>query len=124
MTDVTALDLTDVAAQLRDGTLRSVDVTNAVLKRAHAEQARINCFLDFDDEGALRTAEQADRARARGDALGPLHGVPLAHKDMFNIAGRTIRYGSKVRGTHVPQTTAAVIDRLALNFISFFQHTF
>ena len=113
MTDVTALDLTEVAAQIRDGTLLSVDVTNAVLKRAHTEQARINCFLEFDDEGALRTAEQADRARARGDALGLMHGVPLAHKDMFNIAGRPIRYGSTVRGAHVPQTTAAVIDRLA-----------
>jgi aspartyl-tRNA(Asn)/glutamyl-tRNA(Gln) amidotransferase subunit A len=49
---------------------------------------------------------------ANGATLGPLHGVPLAPKDMFNIAGRPMRYGSRVRGEYVPSTTATVIERL------------
>lgn len=112
MTDLAALDLVEVADAIRDGALTSLAVTEAVLARAEREQARLNCFLEIDREGALRAAEQADRLRAAGQSLGPLHGVPLAHKDMFDVAGRVVRYGSRVRGTHRAIGNATVIDRL------------
>lgn len=112
MTDVAALGLVDVAERIRGGSLTSVAVTEAVLARAEREQARLNCFLAIDRDGALRAAERADRLRAAGQALGPLHGVPLAHKDMFDVAGRLVRYGSRVRGAHRATATATVIERL------------
>jgi len=111
--DLTALGLVEVAARIRDGALTSVDVTRSALEAARREQARLNCFLEIDAEGALRAAAAADVARERGAALGPLHGVPLAHKDMFDVAGAAVRYGSKVRGVHRPASTATVIERLA-----------
>jgi aspartyl-tRNA(Asn)/glutamyl-tRNA(Gln) amidotransferase subunit A len=112
MSDIPALSLVEVAQRIRDGSLSSESVTAAVLERAGAVEARIHCFLEIDAEGAMRAAEQADRARAAGATLGPLHGVPLAHKDMFDIAGEQISYGSRVRGRHVPAHTATAIERL------------
>lgn len=111
-TDLAALSLVEVAAALHAGHLTSVAVTEAALLRAHAAQARTNCFLHIDAQGALAAARAADVARERGAPLGALHGVPLAHKDMFNIAGRVIRYGARARGEFVPTSTASVIERL------------
>jgi aspartyl-tRNA(Asn)/glutamyl-tRNA(Gln) amidotransferase subunit A len=110
--DPTTLGLVEVAARIRDGSLSSVAATTALLARAEAVQPRLNCFLAIDAPGALRAAAAADAARARGAPLGALHGVPLAHKDMFDIAGEPIRYGSRVRGAFVPAQTATVIARL------------
>jgi aspartyl-tRNA(Asn)/glutamyl-tRNA(Gln) amidotransferase subunit A len=112
MSGIPAMSLVEVAALIRDGSLSSTSVTAAVLEQARAVETRIHCFLELDAEGAMRAAEQADRARAAGASLGALHGVPLAHKDMFDIAGARIRYGSRVRGEHVPARTATVIERL------------
>ena len=107
------LGLVELAGLIRAGSVTSVAATEAVLARAAQVQPRVHCFLDIDRDGALQAAEQADRARAAGATLGPLHGVPLAHKDMFDVAGVTIRYGSRVRGEHRPIITATVIERLA-----------
>ena len=110
--EITALGLVEVAARIRDGRLSSVEATSAALAAARREQPRLNCFIEIDADGALRAAAAADAARARGELLGPLHGVPLAHKDMFDVAGRVVRYGSRVRGEHRPAATATVIARL------------
>lgn len=109
---VAAPGLVELAARIRDGRTSSVEATQAALEAAQREQPRLNCFLEIDAEGALRAAAAADAAQARGAVLGPLHGVPLAHKDMFDVAGQVIRYGSRVRGEHHPTTTAAVLARL------------
>jgi aspartyl-tRNA(Asn)/glutamyl-tRNA(Gln) amidotransferase subunit A len=112
MTDLAMLGLVEAAELIRDGSITSVAVTEAVLARAEREQLRLNCFLELDREGVLNAAEQADRLRAAGQSLGPLHGVPLAHKDMFDVAGRLVRYGSRVRGAHRAGASATVIERL------------
>lgn len=110
--DPTHLGLVEVARRIRDGELTSVAATQATLAVAAREQRRLNCFIEIDAEGALEAAARADAARARGEALGPLHGVPLAHKDMFDVAGHPVRYGSRVRGAHLPRATATVVTRL------------
>ncbi len=112
MTDPSLLGLVEVAARLREGLVSSLEVTEAVLARATAAQDRSNCFLEIDADGARTAAAAADLHRARGRPLGPLHGVPLAHKDMFNVAGAVIRHGSRLRVGHVPADTATVLERL------------
>jgi aspartyl-tRNA(Asn)/glutamyl-tRNA(Gln) amidotransferase subunit A len=112
VTELTSLGLVEVAALIRDGSLRSVAVTEAALAAAERAQARTHCFLEIDAEGALAAARAADLARDRGAPLGPLHGVPLAHKDMYPRAGHAIRYGSRVDGTRIASTSAAAIERL------------
>ena len=66
--------------------------------------------LDADD--ALQQAEAADRERKSGKG-GPLHGVPLAHKDLFYLRGKVVQCGSKIRRDFVPETTATVLTRLS-----------
>lgn len=113
MSGLERLGLVEIAARIRDGAVTSVAATEAVLNRAAAVQPQVHCFLEIDRDGALHAAQEADRARRAGAVLGPLHGVPLAHKDMFDIAGRVVRYGSRVRGEHRPAITATVLERLA-----------
>ena len=109
---LTACGLVEIAEALRAGRVSSVAVTTAIVQRARELQARCNCYLRLDADLALGAAHAADARRARGDPLGTLHGVPLAHKDMFEIAGQTVSYGSRVRGDYRATTTAAVIERL------------
>jgi aspartyl-tRNA(Asn)/glutamyl-tRNA(Gln) amidotransferase subunit A len=66
-----------------------------------------------DKEGAFAAARAADAKRAAGGPLGPLHGLPLAHKDMYYQAGRLSTCGSAIRRDFVPDYSATVIDRLA-----------
>ncbi len=103
--------LIDVAAHIASGELRSVDVTAAALARAKLEQPRLNCFIELVGDQAMRAAEAADRRRASGQPLGALHGVPLAHKDMFDLPGRAPTCGARLRGP-APARAATVIERL------------
>jgi aspartyl-tRNA(Asn)/glutamyl-tRNA(Gln) amidotransferase subunit A len=112
MRPIESLGLVEVADLIRDGSLRSMTVTEAVLAAARVAQARTNCFIEIDFDGALDAARRADLTRDRGVPLGPLHGVPLAHKDMFPIAQHRIRYGSRVRGDFLATRTAAAIERV------------
>ena len=112
MMQIASLGLVEVADQIRDGKLSSVAVTEAVLAAATAAQARTNCFIELDAEGALAAARAADLARERGGPLGLLHGVPLAHKDMFPSAGHRVRYGSRVRGEFLATQTSTAVELL------------
>ena len=90
------------AVALLEGCLVAVD----------AHEAAVNATIWIDREGAMRAAEAADAAVAAGAVLGPLHGVPMAHKDMYYRAGRVSTCGSAIRGGWVAERTATVLDRL------------
>ncbi|MFN9130561.1 MAG: amidase family protein, partial [bacterium] len=79
--------LVDALAALGGGKLSSVELTAACIDRAQAAQPRLNVFISLEADAALAAARASDEARARAGrgapALGPLHGVPLAHKDMY-----------------------------------------
>src|SRR5262249_24586068 len=65
-----------------------------------------------EDEAALKAADEADAALAKGQNRGALHGVPLAHKDMYYDAGKVVTCGSKIRRDFVPRTTSTALQRL------------
>jgi len=106
------LDLCEAARRIRTGQVSSETLTRLALQRARAVQPRVNCFIAIDEAQALEDARAADRALARGDAAGALHGVPLAHKDMFYRAGHIATGGSKLLAGHRPTVTATVVQRL------------
>lgn len=122
MSDVSALallsaDLTVAAAALRAGRISSVALTRAALERAQQVQTRHRAFLEIEADLALAAAERADAtlesARRSGqEPASDLLGIPLAHKDMFDRAGRVLRYGSRVLLDHRPSESATVIARL------------
>ena len=90
----------------------SVEATQSCLRQLERLQPILKCCIRIDGERALAAAAEADRKLARAEPVGPLHGVPLAHKDVFDRAGRPTSCGSRIRADHVPASTAAVLQRL------------
>jgi aspartyl-tRNA(Asn)/glutamyl-tRNA(Gln) amidotransferase subunit A len=105
-------DLVGIADALRNGDVSAETLTAACLERMERLGTAFNAVMRIDAAPALEAARTADIARARGGSLGPLHGVPLAHKDIFYRAGRPCAGGSKIRAGHVPNETASVLLRL------------
>jgi aspartyl-tRNA(Asn)/glutamyl-tRNA(Gln) amidotransferase subunit A len=110
-----ALDLTlaEAADGLARGEFSSVELTRASIARAEELGPKLNCIARLDAEDALRTAERCDAERKSGKAHGALHGVPLAHKDLFYLKGKVVACGSKIRRDFVPDATATVLTKLA-----------
>jgi aspartyl-tRNA(Asn)/glutamyl-tRNA(Gln) amidotransferase subunit A len=113
MPDLARATLVDAATALARGEVSSVELTRACLERAHRLNRELNCFIRIEDEAALREAARADTARAAGERLGALHGVPLAAKDMFYDPERETSSGSRVRQGFHATSKATVLTRLA-----------
>jgi aspartyl-tRNA(Asn)/glutamyl-tRNA(Gln) amidotransferase subunit A len=112
MTDPAFLSLSEAAAAIARRKVSSVELTQACLARMERLGARLNCIAAVDAEAALGQARKADRELKRGRKRGPLHGVPLAHKDMYYRKGRVSGCGSRIRKDFVPDHTATVLERL------------
>jgi aspartyl-tRNA(Asn)/glutamyl-tRNA(Gln) amidotransferase subunit A len=110
--DPTALMLREAAAAIAQGKLSAEALVEACLDRVERLQAMLNCFIRVTPERARQHAREADAAVKAGRTLGPLHGVPLAHKDMFYRADEVCTCGSKIRRDFVPDHTATVLTRL------------
>jgi aspartyl-tRNA(Asn)/glutamyl-tRNA(Gln) amidotransferase subunit A len=106
------MSLTAVAKAIANKELSSHEVTRACLHRIAQWQPHLNAFMEIESEAALKAAEEADAALAKGDIRGSLHGVPLAHKDMYYDAGRVVTCGSLIRRDFVAQTTSTALQRL------------
>ena len=111
--DILNLELTEVATAIRKKKLSAVEVTRACIEQAERVQPLLNCFISLEADAALKAARQADRAsRSRGARLGALHGVPLAHKDMYYRAGKVSTCGSAILRDYRPAVTSTVVKRL------------
>src|SRR6266481_4048047 len=106
------LSLTAVAQAIAQKRLSSREVTQSCLDRIAAWQPRLNAFMAIEAEAALVAADAADAALAKGKISGPLHGVPLAHKDMYYDTGHVVTCGSKIRRDFVATTTSTALQRL------------
>ena len=104
--------LTEAVQALREGRVSSVALTQAAIAAARVAQPQFNAFVRLDEASALETARACDLDLAKGLVRGPLHGVPLAHKDMFYRQGLVSSCGSKLRQDWVAPCTASVLERL------------
>ena len=109
---LTDYSLTEMAQLIRAGKVSSVEVTRACLDAIAVLQPQLNCYISIERDDALAMAKRADEERAHGRYRGPLHGVPLAHKDMFYRAGKVSTGGSKILRNQVQRHTATVLKRL------------
>jgi aspartyl-tRNA(Asn)/glutamyl-tRNA(Gln) amidotransferase subunit A len=107
-----SLSCVGLAAAIRERRTTSVAAMEAVLERAQAVQPRLNCFLRIDADAALAAAHLADREVARGYVRGALHGVPMAHKDMYYRRGVVSTCGSKILRDVPAKATAKVLEHL------------
>lgn len=111
MSDPALMSLTAVAKAIADKKLSSREVTESCLKRIAQFNPKLNAFMAIEAEEALTAADAADAALAKG-AKGALHGVPLAHKDMYYDKGKVVTCGSKIRRDFVATTTSTALQRL------------
>lgn len=106
------MTLARVADAIATGEMSSVEATDACLARFDAHGEALHVLAGMDADNARAQARDADAARAKGGDLGPLHGVPLAHKDMFYRTGRPSACGSIIRKDFVPDHTSTALARL------------
>src|SRR5437667_4276409 len=111
-TDPALMSLTSVAKAIEQKRVSSREATQSCLDRIAQWQPRLNAFMAIEAEAALAAADAADAALAKGNPGGPLHGVPLAHKDMYYEAGKVVTCGSRIRRDFVATTTATALQRL------------
>ncbi len=104
---------TEMASRIRRRVLSPVEVVAAFLDRIDVHNPPINAFILVLHDEAIRVAQEAEDAVMRGDPLGPLHGVPIAIKDLFDFkAGFRNTFGCKPLADYVPEVTATYIERL------------
>ena len=111
-TEPALMSLVSVAKAIATKQVSSREVTQSCLHRIAEWQPRLNAFMAIESEAALKAADEADAALAKGNNRGVLHGVPLAHKDMYYDAGKVVTCGSLIRRDFVATTTSTALQRL------------
>jgi amidase len=106
------LSATEQARALRDGACSARELVAAHLARIERIDPLVNAIVTRTPERALAAADEADRRRARGGDLPPLHGLPIAHKDLQDTAGVRTTYGSPSYRDHVPASDSLQVERL------------
>jgi aspartyl-tRNA(Asn)/glutamyl-tRNA(Gln) amidotransferase subunit A len=104
--------VTQLAAAIARGEVSAVEATTAYLERIAAHDRELHAYLHVDREGALQSAASVDTARARGEQLGPLAGVPIALKDNLCVRGMPTTCASRILEGYVPPYEAHVVERL------------
>ena len=103
----------DIAAAVASGTCTAVSIVEATLARIATANPRLNCFTAVTSERARARAAEVDARRTAGQPLGSLCGVPVAAKNLFDIAGLPTLAGSKINRDRPPATRdATLITRL------------
>jgi Asp-tRNA(Asn)/Glu-tRNA(Gln) amidotransferase A subunit family amidase len=107
-----ALTLTEAAAHIRDGRMASVELVRDCLARIEEVDGQVQAWAFLDRDHAMRQAEAADRYRRTGQPVGPLHGVPIGIKDVFDTGDMPTELGSPVWAGRTPRQDAAAVARL------------
>jgi Asp-tRNAAsn/Glu-tRNAGln amidotransferase A subunit and related amidases len=106
------MTLLEAARAFRSGSVSSVELTRECLRRIEKLQPALNAFLTVTGESALAEAGRMDRERREGMDRGPLHGIPVAHKDLLCTKGIVTTGGSPLFADYIPNFDATAVERL------------
>ncbi len=109
---LTTLSIASAGKLLAAGEISPVGLTQAHLERIQQLDPQLNCFITLTPELALQHARQAEQEIRLGKYRGPLHGIPLALKDLFETAGVPTTAGSSFFRENIPEKDASVVSRL------------
>jgi Asp-tRNA(Asn)/Glu-tRNA(Gln) amidotransferase A subunit family amidase len=109
---LSALSLVEAVADVREGRISSVELVSGCLKRIDEVEANVQAWTYLDRDHAMRQAEAADDHRRHGKALGPLHGVPIGVKDIFDTGDMPTEFGSPIWEGRTPRRDAAAVASL------------
>ncbi|RWF68191.1 MAG: amidase, partial [Mesorhizobium sp.] len=110
--DTTFLTASQLAAAIREEKVGAVEAMEAQLARIAVVNPLLNAIVTLDEEAARAGAQAADMAVARGEAVGPLNGVPITLKDGHATAGMRTTVGLEAFADHVPATDSTIAARL------------
>jgi aspartyl-tRNA(Asn)/glutamyl-tRNA(Gln) amidotransferase subunit A len=109
---IDALTVEEFGRKLRSGSISAADATEACLGRIRASDPELNAFILVTADRARQQARQADRELAAGHDRGPLHGVPISIKDLFDVRGTPTTAASRVREGHTALSDAPAVTLL------------
>jgi Asp-tRNA(Asn)/Glu-tRNA(Gln) amidotransferase A subunit family amidase len=104
--------ISEIVEQVRRKQISPVEIVEAHLAQIEELQPVLNAFVQVDVEGARKQAVAAEAAVMRGDALGPLHGVPVSIKSCIDVAGWKCPAGSRLRADYIASGDAVLVSRL------------
>lgn len=113
MADVLDLSLREVAAELRARRISPVELAERSLAKIKADEPRYVAYARLTEERAMAAARQAEREIMAGQWRGELHGVPVAVKDLYDVAGLPTTCSSRVRHDHRATADSACVERLS-----------
>ena len=105
-------DIIEINKLIKSKHLSAKEVTQTCINLAEKCQPNLNCFISLEVEDALTQAQNLDKKISKGEDIGPLGGIPLAHKDMYYRKGQISTCGSKIRKNWKANTTATVLTKL------------
>lgn len=106
------LSILEASHLIASKSLSPVELVNAHISRVEAIDHKLNSFITFTADEALKQAKDAERAINSGNLVGPMHGIPIGLKDLFYTKGVLTTSGTKVMDTFVPNSDAAVSLKL------------
>jgi amidase len=113
MTEINFMTATDLADRIRSKDLSAREVMQAHLDQIERVNPQVNAIITMiSPEEALALADEADRKLAAGAQIGPLHGLPVAHKDLAPTKGMRTTWGSPIFKDFVPEEDALIVQRL------------
>ena len=112
MSDVALLPLQAASKLIHTRRASSVDLVRACLDRITRHDRDLGAFITLTADSALEEAKRADTDLANGVDRGPLHGIPIALKDLYDTAGVRTTGGSRIFGDRVPERDCAVVEKL------------
>lgn len=110
--ELTALSIVEAAGLLRRREISAFELVEAHLELIQEINPRLNCFITLTGETALDCARQVDQEIRQGAYRGPLHGIPLALKDLYETRGVRTTAGSKFFTGYIPEQDACVVQKL------------
>jgi amidase len=112
VSDICFLTAAEMAGLIRSRKLSALEVMTAHLRQIERANPKVNAIVTLVAEQALENAKRADEMQARGARLGPLHGLPVAHKDLVETAGIRTTFGSTLFRDNIPAGDAIIVERI------------
>jgi len=110
LSDLHLLSASEAVLLMRDGVISSEQLVEACLTHIRAVDDNVQAWAFLDPEYALTQARALDRHRLEGKPIGPLHGVPIAIKDIFDTADMPTEYGSPIHAGRTPSRDATAVS--------------
>jgi aspartyl-tRNA(Asn)/glutamyl-tRNA(Gln) amidotransferase subunit A len=114
-TPIYKLTIVELSEMIRDRHVSCLEVVEEYLERIRKHNSKLNAYITIDEEGALKEARKLDELIKEGKYLGPLHGIPIAIKDLIDVKGLPTTCGSKNLANNVASRDAKLVSELRKN---------